>query len=264
MAPCKRKAPPRRRRFKRLDLQVCSQCQEAKRLEKAEKKALLTWASPKPTTQKELKRQREEFWDTQPTYSGRIEIWQALKAACETSDDQLAQIIIDSANVKVPTGNLADGCYDELGNQYVIPLFCIVNPTNLAQDGPADSSNTGSENPPVSILQASHLASRKEAAGDDSQYTTQDGDVAKSTDERFTPRTKITARLSTAKDLKLELPEEETVMGIRKLVQAQEHLDPNKQRTRVFYMGKQLSDEVKIGDVPMREGSVLQIMITPL
>ena len=56
---------------------------------------------------------------------GRVEIWQTLKLACEADDLGTAQAIIDSANIKVPTGKFTDGCFDELGNHYVIPSYCI-------------------------------------------------------------------------------------------------------------------------------------------
>ena len=40
--------------------------------------------------------------------------------------------MVDSANISVPTGLLSEGAYDELGNRYVVPDFCFVDPVNLA------------------------------------------------------------------------------------------------------------------------------------
>ncbi|KAI8814054.1 hypothetical protein BJ742DRAFT_786309 [Cladochytrium replicatum] len=106
----------------------------------------LKWTAPDNTTPLMLASQREAFWDTQPTYSGRREIWQALRAACEAESLEMAQVIIDSANIQIPTGNLADGCYDELGNHYIIPLFCYTDPVNLAfaTEQPLEPSMTSS------------------------------------------------------------------------------------------------------------------------
>lgn len=61
-------------------------------------------------------------------------MWQALKAACETDDETLAQAIVDSAGIFLPTGCMSDGVYDELGSKYVIPPYCFSYPTNLVQD----------------------------------------------------------------------------------------------------------------------------------
>lgn len=45
-------------------------------------------------------------------FQGRREIWEALRAAAEAEDLKLAQSILDAANITMPTGNPADGCYD--------------------------------------------------------------------------------------------------------------------------------------------------------
>ena len=54
-----------------------------------------------------------------------MEIWQTIRLACEADDLLTAQAIIDSAQIKIPTGKFTDGCFDELGNHYVIPDYCI-------------------------------------------------------------------------------------------------------------------------------------------
>jgi hypothetical protein len=87
----------------------------------------------KKITEAQLKAKREEFWDTAPMFDGKVEIWSALRAAVEALENknhQLAQAIIDSANIIVPNGHLND-CYDELGNRYQIPVYVLVKPTNL-------------------------------------------------------------------------------------------------------------------------------------
>ena len=64
-----------------------------------------------------------------------------MKAAVEAYEQknyQLAQAIIDSANIILPKGFLND-CYDELGNRYQIPIYVLAKPINLKK-----SVNTGS------------------------------------------------------------------------------------------------------------------------
>ncbi|OON14097.1 hypothetical protein X801_10112 [Opisthorchis viverrini] len=67
----------------------------------------IQWSSQFPLTAGQLQRKREEFWDTAPAFEGRIEIWNALKAAAdflERNDYEMAQAILDGADIILPTG----------------------------------------------------------------------------------------------------------------------------------------------------------------
>ncbi|CAO2585513.1 Ubiquitin domain-containing protein 1 [Lemmus lemmus] len=64
-------------------------------------------------TDGQLRSKRDEFWDTAPAFEGRKEIWDALKAAAyaaEANDRTLCE------------------CYDELGNRYQLPVYCLSPP----------------------------------------------------------------------------------------------------------------------------------------
>ncbi|CAF2654011.1 unnamed protein product [Rotaria sp. Silwood2] len=91
------------------------------------------WKSDVPITENQLRRKREEYWDTAPAFEGRKEIWDALRGACyaiEQNDVDLAQSIINCANISLPRGTLLD-CYDELGTRYQLPVYILSAPTNL-------------------------------------------------------------------------------------------------------------------------------------
>lgn len=65
------------------------------------------WKSDYPMTEGQLRSKRDEFWDTAPAFEGRKEIWDALKAAAvalECNDHELAQAIVDGANITLPHG----------------------------------------------------------------------------------------------------------------------------------------------------------------
>lgn len=67
----------------------------------------IRWRSDVPLTEGQLRSKRDEFWDTAPAFDGRKEIWDALRAAttaAEALDFQLAQAILDGANISVPNG----------------------------------------------------------------------------------------------------------------------------------------------------------------
>ncbi|KRY00856.1 Ubiquitin domain-containing protein 1 [Trichinella pseudospiralis] len=94
------------------------------------------WKSEIPVTVNEVILKRKEFWETAPAFEGRKEIWDALKAAAlqsEQGDFALAQAILDGACISLPDGTLRE-CYDELGNRYKIPLYCLSFPNNLVEE----------------------------------------------------------------------------------------------------------------------------------
>lgn len=67
----------------------------------------VVWMSDIPLTEGQLRGKRDTFWDTAPVYEGRKEIWEALRAAADaadTGDYDLAQAILDGANISIPTG----------------------------------------------------------------------------------------------------------------------------------------------------------------
>lgn len=131
----------------------------------------IRWKSDVPLTEGQLRSKRDEFWDTAPAFDGRKEIWDALRAAtiaAEALDFLLSQAILDGANISVPNGfvficlkfifcifvlttnffNLISyltECYDELGTQYKVPIYCLSYPINIVKedngrDSPAEYS----------------------------------------------------------------------------------------------------------------------------
>ncbi|MEQ2159346.1 Ubiquitin domain-containing protein 1 [Goodea atripinnis] len=103
-------------------------------------------------TEGQLRSKRDEFWDTAPAFEGRKEIWDALKAAAvalESNDHELAQAIVDGANITLPHGTLTE-CYDELGNRYQLPVYCLAPPVNLISEC-SDEDPSDSPEPPVRL-----------------------------------------------------------------------------------------------------------------
>lgn len=113
------------------------------------------WTSKRLWTRRQLDREREEFFDTRVT--GRPETWNAIRLAIENIDDDLgtAQTILDAAGVTLPTGNLVNGAYDEVGNHYHLPEHCVADPSNvinipddvssIKDEGPAGDGEEGEE-----------------------------------------------------------------------------------------------------------------------
>mmetsp|Transcript_32288 Transcript_32288/g.50339 ORF Transcript_32288/g.50339 Transcript_32288/m.50339 type:complete len:157 (+) Transcript_32288:131-601(+) len=91
------------------------------------------WTADAPMTKGQLLSKRDEFWDTAPAFAGRAEIWQAIRAAAECEDMETAQAIMSAVDVTLPHGNLSV-VYDELGNKYDIPPYCLSEPSNMITD----------------------------------------------------------------------------------------------------------------------------------
>ncbi|KAF7998316.1 hypothetical protein HCN44_009714 [Aphidius gifuensis] len=188
---------------------------------------IFRWKSDVPLTEGQLRSKRDEFWDTAPAFEGRKEIWDALRAgvtAAEAQDYQLAQAILDGANVSVPNGFLTE-CYDELGTRYQVPIYCLSYPINIVKedngrDSPADCSE------PVD-------------AG--TELT-------------------LKLRLSTSTgDVKLPVYSKDTIGIAKKKLQSQEGLEPSKQRW--FFGGKLLGDKMHIEEAKIHPGYVIQVIV---
>ena len=173
----------------------------------------IQWKSTEtPFTLADLQAKRDVFWDTSPKYEGRIEIWQALKAACESEDDAFAQIVIDSAGIMIPTGLLSDGCYDELGAHYNVPEFCFSKPINLSKSS--------------AITSTPEIAA--ESKGNDE------------TSEAYT----LKLRLSTNKDVTMQSPLKSNVSTLKQRLAENEHLAPDA-KIRFICLGRILDDQIR-------------------
>ncbi|KAH1167914.1 hypothetical protein KIL84_003397 [Mauremys mutica] len=184
------------------------------------------WKSDYPMTDGQLRSKRDEFWDTAPAFEGRKEIWDALKAAAyavEANDHGLAQAILDGASITLPHGSLTE-CYDELGNRYQLPVYCLAPPANL-------------------IL---------ERGGDES---TEPPEPAPSTRREFP----LKVRLSTGKDLRLSASMADTVGQLKKQLQAQEGIEPGWQRW--FFSGKLLTDRTRLHEAKIQKDFVIQVIV---
>lgn len=123
-------------------------------------------------------------------------------------------------------GTLMD-CYDELGNRYQLPVYVLGSPTNLIED-------------------------------------TSESEAGQEADSNNLPgiETVIKFRLSsTNKDLKVKVRTTDTMLKIKKRLFEMEKVEPSRQR--FFYAGKMLNDKLKIEDVKIPKGNVIQVIVSP-
>ncbi|XP_017579595.1 ubiquitin domain-containing protein 1a isoform X1 [Pygocentrus nattereri] len=185
------------------------------------------WKSDYPMTEGQLRSKRDEFWDTAPAFDGRKEIWDALKAAAvaiECNDHELAQAIVDGASITLPHGSLME-CYDELGNRYQLPAYCLAPPVNLITERSESDMSDHTE-----------LQEKKEK-------------------EEF----QLKVRLSTGKDLRLSASMADSICQLKKQLQVQEDIDTTNQRW--FFSGKLLTDKTRLQDTKIQKDFVIQVIV---
>uniref|UniRef100_A0A671R9V3 Ubiquitin domain-containing protein 1-like n=1 Tax=Sinocyclocheilus anshuiensis TaxID=1608454 RepID=A0A671R9V3_9TELE len=175
-----------------------------------------------------LKRNQNHFCEPKwKTFDGRKEIWDALKAAAvaiECNDHELAQAIVDGASITLPLGSLME-CYDELGNRYQLPAYCLAPPVNLV-------SKCNDHN----VSENSELQEKKE--------------------KEF----QLKVRLSSGKDLRLSATMADSIRQLKKQLQIQEDIDTAHQRW--FFSGKLLTDKTHLQDTKIQKDFVIQVIVT--
>ncbi|KAI9288534.1 hypothetical protein BC943DRAFT_316774 [Umbelopsis sp. AD052] len=209
----------------------------------------IRWTADSPITTAELQRQRDTFWDTAPSYEGRPEVWQAIHAAVSESDLALAQSILDAAGVTLPTGNPADGCYDELGSRYVVPMYCLVDPTNLSSGGVDPVTDMAS----TSTSLYTHIPYSPPQTNDDNSVV--HSVVSSNTEEKSNIDSgsyPITIRLSTSLDINIKIATDgsETIGKLRLRLMAHPNLAfaRDSHYLKFIYLGRILDDQVKLYD----------------
>jgi len=245
-----------------------------------------SWESESPMTKEDVNKRREEFWITSPNYDGRQEIWQALKAVCETDSLEMAQAIIESAGIKVPTGKLTDGCYDELGNQYVLPNFCLIDPSNMISSDANGNEvrqpllGNGGDNKNSNVAGSSNVAASNGQLN--AQHFTKDEDgtlitklamdaggkdsLAKNGGEGEDGENVMTTlRLSNNKDMNIIVNRKDTIKGLLICLEKSENLTPDKYNMRIIVKGKVLVKDCRLYDELIQDGSIsiVQVFISP-
>lgn len=122
-----------------------------------------------------------------------------------------------------PAGSLTE-CYDELGNRYQLPVYCLAPPVNLIMER---SEEEGVEAP----------------------------EPAPNTRREFP----LKVRLSTSKDLRLSASMTDTIGQLKKQLYAQEGLEPSWQRW--FFSGKLLTDRTRLQETKIQKDFVIQVII---
>ncbi|XP_024122429.1 ubiquitin domain-containing protein 2 isoform X2 [Oryzias melastigma] len=196
------------------------------------------WKSDYPMTEGQLRSKRDEFWDTAPAFEGRKEIWDALRAAAsafESSDHLLAQAILDGASITLPHGALTE-CYDELGNRYQLPVYCLSPPVNMIEERSDDPDGS---DPDSGATDPSAVSAGDPGSGSECQ---------------------LRLRLSTGRDLRLAVRSMDTVGMMKRRLQSQEGVPAATQRW--FFSGRPLTDRLRLDQLNISRDYVVQVILS--
>ncbi|KAM0343115.1 hypothetical protein ACHAPU_008863 [Fusarium lateritium] len=210
-----------------------------------------------------LAKERAAFFDTRVT--GRPEIWQTIHAALQvlwdpTSQDAqddgsnglaTAQMILSAAEISLPTGNLANGVYDALGNYYQLPEWAVSDPQNVQEDS-AEAPKDDTANP-VDDTAVDEELSDEEIEGKKQEKGKEVDDVR--------DLVKLRARLSeNGQDIKVSISESETVRSVAKKIATEAGLASTK-KIRIAYMGKILKENSSLTEQNWQTGHVVNALV---
>lgn len=216
-----------------------------------------------------MDRERTDFFDTR--VSGRPEIWQTLHATLDVlwaadttklddqnnpSDDRnsslalaTAQSILDAADITLPTGNLADGAYDLLGNYYQLPAHVVSDPTNIAS---GDDDNGHGDGDDDDDRFGEPKTAEDTTARADGEHHDPDHEVERRRAHKgksvvnVSDQVLAVVRLSnTARDLRLGVGKDEAVRSIIHRIMEESNL-PSGYRVRLVHMGKILKENTSL------------------
>ncbi|KAK1246064.1 hypothetical protein MKX07_005133 [Trichoderma sp. CBMAI-0711] len=224
------------------------------------------WTSAQTWTRRDIDKERAEFFDTRVVC--RPEIWQTLHAALQVlwesgpgaedgahddaHDDALAtaQSILTAAEISLPTGDLAQGAYDALGNLYALPEWVVSDPENLV-DGDIDPDAKGD------------TTAGEETAGEDDD----DEDSERRREEKGkgvlgeVEMVPLCARLSeTGVDVKVSVAKKDNVRSVIRKITESSSLPADK-KIRLAYMGKMLKESHSLEAQGWHAGHVINALV---
>ena len=197
--------------------------------------------------------------------TGREEIWASLKLVVGLlveGDIATAQGILDAAAITVPTGDLFNGAYDEVGNLYQIPEHIINDPDNVVIDA-QDELTKGGDN--EEATDEDEIERRREEKGKA---------VIKSED-----MLKVKARLSDrgGPDITVTVGKDQSVRVLIRRIQEEANVKtahcsvagasltriqiPGKGKIKIAYLGKIFKEGETLQAQGWREGHVINALV---
>ncbi|KAG8439273.1 hypothetical protein GDO86_005477 [Hymenochirus boettgeri] len=123
------------------------------------------------------------------------------------------------------TGGALTECYDELGNRYQLPVYCLAPPINMIEE----KSDTETLDIPEQLPNSGHECH-------------------------------LRLRLSTGKDLRLLVRSADTVYYMKRRLHTAEGVEPTSQRW--FFSGRPLTDKMRLEELKIPKDFVVQVIVS--
>lgn len=191
------------------------------------------WDEELPNISREkLTRARKGFWESRTT--GEQQMWQCLKMACEVEDAETARQICSSAGLSRWAREKASDifCFDELGNRYDVPMFCMCEPRNLVE-GPIESDD-------VALHEADQ---HKDGVNDEDE-------VMMGLSVRMTNR---------QKDIKLRAEASLSILELKEVLEEETKVPVADMR--VLYMGGILQNHLTLASAKVKDNGIMQVFV---
>lgn len=127
-------------------------------------------------------------------------------------------------------------CYDELGNRYQLPVYCLSPPVNMIEERSEELDGSDQDS----------------AAADPSAGSVSDGALGGECQLRL--------RLSTGRDLRLAVRSTDTVGMMKRRLQNLEGVPSSTQRW--FFSGRPLTDRLRLDQLNISRDYVVQVILS--
>lgn len=134
-----------------------------------------------------------------------------------------------------PPGALTE-CYDELGNRYQLPVYCLSPPVNMIEER------------------------SDEPDGSDPDSLTADPSTSSASDPISGGECQLRLRLSTGRDLRLAVRSTDTVGMMKRRLQNLEGVPAATQRW--FFSGRPLTDRLRLDQLNISRDYVVQVILS--
>lgn len=126
-------------------------------------------------------------------------------------------------------------CYDELGNRYQLPVYCLSPPVNMIEE-------------------------RSEELDGSDQDSAADPSTGSGSDAAMGGECQLRLRLSTGRDLRLAVRSTDTVGMMKRRLQNLEGVPSSTQRW--FFSGRPLTDRLRLDQLNISRDYVVQVILS--
>ncbi|QDS74425.1 hypothetical protein FKW77_006047 [Venturia effusa] len=212
-----------------------------------------------------LIRERTAYFDTRVT--GHAEVWAALRIMCELlerGEKEEAQAIMEAAGCTCPSGEVwgrRGGIWDERGERYVVPAWCVGIPRGCVMEGNELQEGTDTSGVEESSEDEEVKSFRKRAVFEVGTGKGKGRAVEVEKELELESDLKVRVRMSnTAKDLVVRIRANARVHALLRRVRQVGEITPDT-KIKIGYLGRILHEHESLEAQGWHEGHTLNVYV---